>query len=84
MASLDAPDVPKWSPRISKWRHQAPQMATPSSQKGPAAEGVPLKIKRKMRNEKKDEKNKTKQHNNNKSKKRTRNKKIIRNIIRRR
>ena len=39
-----APEVLKWSPRMSKWRHQAPQMATPRNQKGPAAEGVALKI----------------------------------------
>ena len=29
---------------MSKWRHQTPQMATPRNQKGPAAEGVVLRI----------------------------------------
>ena len=29
---------------MPKWRHRAPQIATPRSQKGPAAEGVALKI----------------------------------------
>ena len=29
---------------MSKWKHQAPQMATLRSQKGPAAKGVALKI----------------------------------------
>ena len=35
--------VLKWSPRMSNWRHRAPQMATPRSQKWPAAEGATLK-----------------------------------------
>ena len=29
---------------VSKWKHGAPQMTTPRSQKGPAAEGVALKV----------------------------------------
>ena len=33
----------KMVPRMPKWRHQAPQMATPRSQKGLTAEGVALK-----------------------------------------
>ena len=33
------------APRMSKRRHQGPQMAIPRSQKGPAAEGVALKIR---------------------------------------
>ena len=44
MAPKGAPEVPKWSPTMSKWRHQALQMATPRSQRGPAAEGVALKV----------------------------------------
>ena len=40
----NAPEVLKWSPRKLEWRHRAPQMATLRSQKGPAAEGVALKI----------------------------------------
>ena len=43
MVLQGVPEVPKKSPGISKWRHQAPYMATPRSQKGPAAEGVALK-----------------------------------------
>ena len=41
---------PRWSrdakmaPRMSKRTHQGPQMATPRSSRGPAAEGVALKI----------------------------------------
>ena len=30
---------------MSKWKHRAPQMASPRSQKEPAAEGVALKMK---------------------------------------
>ena len=44
MALRGAPEVPKWSPRMPKWSHQALQMATPRSQKRPAAEGVALVI----------------------------------------
>ena len=36
--------VPKWSPRTAKRMPQAPQMATPTSQEGLAAEGVALTI----------------------------------------
>ena len=44
MVPRDAPEVIKWSPGLPKWRHQAPQMETPRSQKGPAPKGVALEI----------------------------------------
>ena len=44
MAPQGAPEVLKWSPRMSKWKHRDSQMATPRSQKRPLAEGVALKI----------------------------------------
>ena len=44
MAPQGAPDGPEWDPIMPKWSHQAPQMATPRSQKEPAAEGVALNI----------------------------------------
>ena len=44
MASRDVPEVAKWFPGVPEWRHQAPQMETPRSQKGPVAESVALKI----------------------------------------
>ena len=44
MVLQGGPEVLTWSPEMSKWKHQAYQMATPRSQKGPAAEGVAVKI----------------------------------------
>ena len=44
MAPQGAPEMPKWAPRMSKRKHQSPQMAIPRSQNGLAAEGVARKI----------------------------------------
>ena len=41
MVPRGAPEVLKWSPIMSKWKHEPPNW---QPQKGPAAEGVALKI----------------------------------------
>ena len=47
MAPQGAPEVLKWSPRMSKMDAPSSLNGVPRSQKGPAAEGVALKIKKK-------------------------------------